>query len=655
MRKIAPMFAILSIAACNSTDSELASARLAMASLPTIEDFQLASDCAGCPVGAITKLNLPETKVDAYSAKLLMPGGRVVTLLGDMTPTSEVLLVKAENAARRARYGNMTSMLRAVVATTSEDTIVPVAIWTAAHIDYPRKEDLIADPTALTAHQASVKSALGRVTSPVVAWLTAQHCKVVEDGSDSPLVRAEVPVGLIDQLSSLPGIDFVAEEPVIHPQGYDAWYSTVRADQAALLSTGAVTICNASAGQPSDYTNLVVNRPGDVAVPTGFTSTHDLATMAIIRNNGTSGLTMTTASTDLVDNWDNLSVNVNWVGWCWNRGAIAANFSYGGVTTPGGPQIIDYKFDYYTKTYPYTLMVAASGDSNAVGSDTVAANGARGYNYLIVGGSDDKGTATLSDDTNWDGSGGYGSSWRNPTSLHNDRELPHVVAPASGALLNISGLYGSFGGTSAAAPMVTGAVALLVARDSSFVDWPEMTRAVVIASSVHMVNGSQVTTLPDPNGDLKQGGGLLNAKYAATLAAPSVFTSPGSAAVSMGRYCTTVRFATDFDTYNMSNDVFNIKADFSGRMRVVLTFDASATSCDSSGNSCTGDGLDGDLDLVVGDSSGHTVCHSSTYDSSWELCDFAVTAGQVYTARYQKYATTNGSISTVGMITPHSS
>ena len=46
---------------------------------------------------------------------------------------------------------------------------------------------------------------------------------------------------------------------------------------------------------------------------------------------------------------------------------------------------------------------------------------------------------------------------------------------------------------------------------------------------------------------------------------------------------------------------------------------------------CSSDTLDGDIDLRIHNSSGDVVCNSSTYDSSWEACDIAVTAGQTIT------------------------
>jgi hypothetical protein len=43
--------------------------------------------------------------------------------------------------------------------------------------------------------------------------------------------------------------------------------------------------------------------------------------------------------------------------------------------------------------------------------------------------------------------------------------------------------------------------------------------------------------------------------------------------------------------------------------------------------------IDADLDLHVYNSSGDIVCSSTSYDSTWEGCDFAVTAGSTYVVK----------------------
>jgi len=71
-----------------------------------------------------------------------------------------------------------------------------------------------------------------------------------------------------------------------------------------------------------------------------------------------------------------------------------------------------------------------------------------------------------------------------------------------------------------------------------------------------------------------------------------------------------------------------------GLMRVVLNWDNTAT-CSDDLSVCTSNVLDGDLDLYVFDPSSPSgiACRSTSRDSSWEGCDFPVTAGSTYTVK----------------------
>lgn len=76
------------------------------------------------------------------------------------------------------------------------------------------------------------------------------------------------------------------------------------------------------------------------------------------------------------------------------------------------------------------------------------------------------------------------------------------------------------------------------------------------------------------------------------------------------------------------------------RSRVAIAFDSSTVGCSQlDGTGCTGDALDGDLDLEITDESGNQVCYSGSYDSSYELCDFPVVNGKTYHARIVKWTT----------------
>ena len=86
----------------------------------------------------------------------------------------------------------------------------------------------------------------------------------------------------------------------------------------------------------------------------------------------------------------------------------------------------------------------------------------------------------------------------------------------------------------------------------------------------------------------------------------------------------------------------NILTASNSRLRVVVAWDATARSCNDNGGGCQGEVLDADIDLRISKSMGSSwqvVCTSTSYDSSWELCDIPVALGEVYKVELLKYQT----------------
>jgi hypothetical protein len=85
------------------------------------------------------------------------------------------------------------------------------------------------------------------------------------------------------------------------------------------------------------------------------------------------------------------------------------------------------------------------------------------------------------------------SSWRDPSSLHNDREKPEVVAPGTEiqSTTNAAPWIGAVGsGTSYAAPVVAGISALLMERAPALAVWPESMRGILMATAVQNIEGA---------------------------------------------------------------------------------------------------------------------------------------------------------------------
>jgi hypothetical protein len=140
------------------------------------------------------------------------------------------------------------------------------------------------------------------------------------------------------------------------------------------------------------------------------------------------------------------------------------------------------------------LAVSAAGNYVNFNGWQIGSPGT-GYNVLTVGGVNDRGTKTRSDDRIWYAPGSNGSNWfdrpSDPWNAHGDYNKPNLVAPAV-SVRTANGLAAS--GTSVATPIVSGIAAQLLANQPILAAWPEGARAVLMAGAVHRVampNGSR--------------------------------------------------------------------------------------------------------------------------------------------------------------------
>lgn len=141
-----------------------------------------------------------------------------------------------------------------------------------------------------------------------------------------------------------------------------------------------------------------------------------------------------------------------------------------------------------------------------------------------------------------------------------------------------------------------------------------------------------------PAGDAATGVGMVDAFQAAHLRGADSWTAPNTVSNIRGRFGMTLNFATDFDTSGWGKKMWraHIPGTANQRLRVVIAWDGTATC--SSSTSCTGSVLDADLDLHVWKTSsdaftrppGMPTCSSSSWDSSYEVCDIPVIGGEDY-------------------------
>ena len=257
------------------------------------------------------------------------------------------------------------------------------------------------------------------------------------------------------------------------------------------------------------------------------------------------------------------------------------------------------------------LPISAAGNfANGIGWQ-VGSPGS-GYNVLTVGGVDDRGTASRSDDRIWYVPGSNGSNFLDPpgTAWNPDGDFnkPDVTAPAVG-VRTANGLAAS--GTSVATPIVAGIAAQLMARAPKLAAWPEAIRSIIMAGAMYR------TPMPDGSLNVDHGGaGSVSALWANRILGEGDGQYGGST----------------FATLKPGDEpVLEIAVTAGQRIRVALAW-SSHTSGGTLGKS---DQLTADLDLEV-TLPGGTSVGSYSLDNANEWVDF--TSPTTGTARIQVLA-----------------
>jgi hypothetical protein len=258
------------------------------------------------------------------------------------------------------------------------------------------------------------------------------------------------------------------------------------------------------------------------------------------------------------------------------------------------------------------LAVSAAGNYVNFNGWQIGSPGT-GYNVLTVGGVDDRGTKTRSDDRIWYSPGSNGSNWfdrpSDPWNSHGDFNKPNLVAPAV-SVRTANGLAAT--GTSVATPIVSGIAAQLIANQPILAAWPEGARAVLMAGAVHRV--------PMPNGSRNvdhEGVGMASAYWTHLIAQAGDGT--------YGGYRLGAMQAGDRVTQSIT-----VRA--GDRLRVALAWNSHTAGA---GNLSKTDVLRTDLDLRVIAPNGADA-GSFTIDNSYEFVELTMPASGTATIEVQQ-------------------
>ena len=286
----------------------------------------------------------------------------------------------------------------------------------------------------------------------------------------------------------------------------------------------------------------------------------------------------------------------------WASGGIPVeveiiNNSWGGNEGTTTLNVHDRHLDWIVRNSWETVTVSAGNEAGPCGSGNARVTSpARAFNVISVGNYDDGGTTTWDDDAM-----DICSSYVDPSSTHGDREKPELAA--SGSFITsttaLSPWIANVGsGTSYSAPMVAGSSALLMQRQTALELLPESTKAVLMATALHNIEGnSRLSELDGAGGvDMRAAFSLVDRGWVG------------------GSTVTTANFP--FLYYA------NLYAGETARAAIVW-------HSNPAGDYST-DPLDADLDLAVKDPAGGTVAYSTSWDNSYEIVEFVPATTGVY-------------------------
>jgi subtilisin family serine protease len=285
-------------------------------------------------------------------------------------------------------------------------------------------------------------------------------------------------------------------------------------------------------------------------------------------------------------------------------GARALNLSFGSDTL-SAVGANDRFFDEMVHNRWRTVVKSAGNRGAACIGDARVTSPGLGYNVTTVGNLDDAGTAQWNDD-----SMSGCSSFVDPISRNGDREKPELAAPGTNITMVDPGPANQrvASGTSFAAPHVTGTTALLIQKNSRLAIWPEIVRAVLMASATHNIEGA--TRLSDQDG----AGGLAADRAVGIVENPDAWNGV--------RFdCSTPR-TLDLTTRRVGRRT---------RHRVAISWTTDPSFSDYTNRPSA------DIDLQVVDPNGVVVASSASWDNASEIVEFDSWWGGTYTVRVVNY------------------
>lgn len=532
-------------------------------------------------------------------------------------------LAASEEAARVAKYGKLDPALAGLLGSAMAFEPVEVVVWLEGpQHEGPRRlrrrkggqPPLTQDESDefLRGVDAKLKAAVRPVVAPVAARLERMGYEAVTDDF-TPAIHVKLPPALIGEVERWAEVERIYLSERYH-QTLNVARDTIEAD---VVNTRGFTGTGIRVGQVEVGGRVASGNPNlaGMALSTVFQCANDdrhgtgvagiiRSTHATIRGIAPAATLWAGGSCGGVES-ELQSQSTAAVDW----GARALNLSFGRDTALAVGSN-DRFYDRMVINRFRTVVVAAGNEAAGLQPDGVtpcpSATGnvlspGLAYNVITVGNFNDQNTVDWADDAV-----GPCSSWVDPTSSHGDREKPEVAAP--GTRITTTSIAAPWdnhtdSGTSFAAPMVTGAAALMMQRDLVLDSNPEAVKAILMATSVNDIEDT-----------------------------PTVLSErDGAGGVALDRADNVVRDVNgswDMRAYTCSSPFFVRLTTMTLAAGVRARFVISWTNNPSYSAYATQQGAD--LDLEVVNSAGTVVASSYTWDDAYDIAEFTPTVAGTY-------------------------
>lgn len=533
-----------------------------------------------------TKVKLGITKPEVFDIKVANKRsgeiyGITVDSYGNEVDKNEI--EKQEESAYRKKYGKETIDLYNELNKNGDKDKIKVGIW-------------------LSDNETSDINK-GRDSKSYIESIIRDKGKILYKSEYAPLIYAELTKRDIKELEMLDNVEIIDKEGIAKPEINSA-IPTIRANlvwdytkgtgiKVAVVEDDGIAFANPYIKDGIYYKPGIPNIDFHATAVAGVIgSTHS------IYKGVAPGVSFLSANS--LDYYESSLIGAS--DWALRNGANILSLSWGIYYGDRNLHVMDRYYDYIAARYPYPTIVKSAG--NRGGEDGRITSPGNAWNIITTGAIDDKNTAIWSDDTM-----AWYSSYVDPSSPHNDREKPEVVAVGSRIKSTKETYpwieYVEYDGTSFAGPAVAGESALLMSKNTGLKNKPEAIRAVIFASAVHNVEGGSRLSEKDGMGAI-----VVNEAY--KVVANNQFKH--------SIINNTMIYPIKYTFYVPANK----------KVRAVIAWNSKSTGPYGT------DSLKVDLDMRVKNPSGVVVGSSLSHDNNYEIVEFKSTISGTYTVEISK-------------------